>query len=556
MTTSTETTDKADEALRALLNSELPFAARHKLLAEIRARQPDLAKALETSLIERCCHQTGVIEELKAVVGALRQMTEKLTSPALREGLFLGRVSLADGRTLARIVHGNQETLVSVTDDEMFDTLHAGDRVLLTSEANAVLGKSDQSPSEPGECAVAERWLDADRLLLRHRDQTLVVRTAAGLSPETVKPGDKVRLDRNGWLAMEHIAGSQNTQYVASDNATSLPPEALAGYDDLRDGALRRIGCAIAHPELAATYGIRSRHPWILLGGPPGVGKTTLARVIAGTLQRETGRRCRIHKINGAELLSPYVGETEQRIKTLVREAAETEGWSILFIDEVDAIARTRGATSNVHSDRFLSTWLSELEGFEGRTSLILIAATNRLDTLDAAFRERFSWEIHVPRPRMDDARAIFGRHLTPEFPYRPNGPLAAPTRQSMIDTAVARLYLPNAPGAAIATLRFRDGRTRPVLARDLMSGRLIEQICTHARERAFQRHADGGDSGLTTDDMEFAVAAVRERLRVTLTPQNVHGYLTDLPTDVGVVSVEPAPRAPAGGAFIRQVTQ
>ena len=125
-----------------------------------------------------------------------------------------------------------------------------------------------------------------------------------------------------------------------------------------------------------------------------------------------------------------------------------------------------------------------------------------------------------------------------------------------MIDGAVAKLYLPNAPGAAIATLRFRDGKTRQVFARDLMSGRLIEQICTDARERAFQRHVDEGDPGLTAADMEFAVATARERLRMTLTPENVYGYLTDLPTDVGVVSVEPAPRAPASGAFLRQVTQ
>ena len=225
----------------------------------------------------------------------------------------------------------------------------------------------------------------------------------------------------------------------------------------------------------------------------------------------------------------------------------------MLFIDEVDAVARARGGAGNVHSDRFLSTWLSELEGFEGRARCVLVAATNRLDMLDSAFRSRFSCEIHVPRPRMDAARAIFERHLAAELPYDPGGDAAPGTRRTMIESAVAKLYLPNASGATIATLRFRDGKTRAVLARDLMSGRLIEQICTEARERAFQRHIDGGVRGLSAEDLDLAVDTVRDRLRATLTPHNVHSYLTDLPQDVGVVAVALPQRERASVTFLRQ---
>jgi SpoVK/Ycf46/Vps4 family AAA+-type ATPase len=264
-----------------------------------------------------------------------------------------------------------------------------------------------------------------------------------------------------------------------------------------------------------------------------------------------------VRKLNGAELLSPYVGETEQRIRSFVREVRASDACSVVFIDEVDSIARSRGAAGNVHSDRFLSSWLAELEGFDGRAPCIVIAATNRLDMIDAAFRSRFSDEIEMPRPRMEAARAIFARHLAPELPYDTEGSTGAlSARQRMIDAAVARLYLPNAPGALLATLRLRDGKTRAVFARDLISGRLIEQISVDARRRAFQRQVEGGAPGLRIDDIDAAVDAARERLRATLTPANAHAHLGDLPHDLGVAAVEPAPRVRGGVTFIHEAAR
>ena len=553
MTTNADTEARA--SLDKLCDASIPIELRQRLFAELRQR-PELSAPVDRALLLRDKAQSDAIAELGEVVDGLRQLTEKLSSAPLHEGVFVEACDLPDGKRLARVISVGRETLLEVVDDSIFETLRAGDRVLLATERNAVLGKAMPAPAGAGECAMVERWLDDvddARLVVRHRDQSLIVRAAAALSPENLQPGETVLLDPASGFAMERVPSDDKSAYAPIDEATSLQPEALAGYDDIRDGTLRRISSAVAHPDVAALYGMGQRRPWILLGGPPGNGKTTLARVLAGDLQRQTGRHCRIRKINGGELLSAYVGETEARIRALLREVRDSDQLSIIFIDEVEAVARTRGASGNVHSDRFLSTWLAELEGFEGRAPCIVVAATNRLDMLDAAFRSRFSTEIEVPRPRMEAARAIFAVHLGTDLPYDPGSGDAEQTRQRMIDLAVARLYLPNAPGALLATLRLRDGKARKVFARDLISGRLIEQICVDARERAFQRHVDGEHCGLRVEDIDAATDAARDRLRATLTPANAHSHLTDLPQDASVVGVDPAPRVHGGVSFIRE---
>jgi SpoVK/Ycf46/Vps4 family AAA+-type ATPase len=190
-----------------------------------------------------------------------------------------------------------------------------------------------------------------------------------------------------------------------------------------------------------------------------------------------------------------------------------------------------------------VAAFLAELDGFADRGGVAIIAASNRKDLIDPALLERLSdVEIHVSRPDMRGAQAIFRIHLSESLPYSPNGTAAGSTRCEIIEAAVSRFYSPNADNE-LCILRFRDGKTRTVTARELASGRIFEQVCRAARQVAFLRDVRGGEPGLRVTDMENAISQTMERLTSTLSLRNVHAYLSDLPQDVDVVSVEPTVR-------------
>lgn len=249
--------------------------------------------------------------------------------------------------------------------------------------------------------------------------------------------------------------------------------------------------------------------------------------------------------VKPAEWEDPYVGVTQQNIRNCfkaLREAAQDD-FAILFLDEIEAVGRIRGSAVGQHSDKFLAALLAELDGFTDRAGIAIIAATNRKDLIDPALLERLSdVEIQVKRPDQRGARSIFRIHLSESLPYSPNGPAAAATRGELIDVAVSRFYSPNAD-SELNSIRFRDGKTRIITARDLASGRIFEQVCRAARQRAFLRDVRGGEGGLQVEDMQNAVGNALERLASTLSPRNVYSYLADLPQDIDVVSVEPIVR-------------
>jgi len=525
-----------------LLADHLPLPDKLAMLQHLRAERGDACTELDQTLIEAVTATRKALKEVQAKQQELRQLIERLSAPPWYPATVL-EATPPTPSTRVLVQHGPNRRLVGVHQDLADQSFQAGDEVYLGPELNVIMAQARPTASDSGETACFERRLADGRLVVKHRDEEWVVRAAASLPLGQLEPGDLLRLAGDARMACEKLERSQGRQFILA-TVPDLNRACVGGQSDNLERLLSVLTAVLIDPAKAAHYGRAGRRS-IMLAGPPGCGKTLMARVAAAEIQRLSGKQCRFGVVKPAEWENPYVGVTEANIRHCFRTLREEarHGFAVLFLDEVESIGRARGGLVSQHADRFLTVLLTELEGFADRENVAIIAATNRKDLLDPALLERLSsLEIQVRRPDLDGARAIFDIHLRPEFAYYKNGEPAEATRNRLIETAVSKLYSPNG-AATLCTLKFRDNRTRTVHARELVSGRLIQQICESACDRAFERDRLTGEPGLRVVDMEEAVAETIERLATTITARNASAYLADLPTDVDIVSVDAVPR-------------
>jgi ATP-dependent 26S proteasome regulatory subunit len=502
----------------------------------LRASLPDGGRQLDVALFERLVRMAEGLQVAEATQEELREMLEQLDAPPWYPALFLRAVA-TDSGPRAMVLHAGARRVVGLADGVDLDALAAGEEVFLGANQNVVAGRSPIGPPQVGETAFFERVTDDGRCVLRWRDDEVVVDVAGTLDARALKSGDQVRWDRIAWMAFEKIPSAVGRRFLLAE-VPDVSRDQIGGQDANLDILLSALTAVLVAPEKARRYGLGGKRS-ILMVGPPGCGKTAMARVAAAEMARVGGVRCRFGVVKPAAWESPYVGETQQQIRSCFRALREeNEGCAVLFLDEIESIGRLRGAVANQHSDKFLAALLAELDGFTDREGIAIVAATNRKDLCDPALLERLSdIEITVRRPDMRGARAIFDIHLPATVPVDP-----AHTREEIVETAVSRLYGPNAENA-VCTLRFRDGKVRTVVARELASGRMFAQVGRAACQAAFLRELRGGEPGVRVADMEQAASDAIDRLASALGRQNVHAYLSDLPQDVDVVSVEPVVR-------------
>jgi proteasome-associated ATPase len=513
-----------------------------------RAQQSPTAAESLVDLSEQNLLLRSALERAQATQRELRSLVEQITETPWHPCLLQRVVETPEG-TRALVSVGAAPRLVALHPDVAQESLAVGELVYLDHKQSVLMARAEGAFTPATDSACFVRSAADGRLVVRVRDDELMLDRAARLNGAMPREGDRVLFDRPSRLALEFLPNATGQQYLLED-VGELSRAQVGGSRACLDELVAVLTAALIEPALARLYALGGRRA-ILLYGPPGCGKTLMARAAAAELQRQSGRRCRFAVVRPGEFESPYVGESEANIRACFRALAEASagGLALIFLDEIESIGRIRGAHGARHADRFLAALLAEIDGFRERGQVAILAATNRRDLLDPALLARLSdVQIAVPRPDLRSAREIFAVHLPESLPYarrgeskafEPGSPEAAELRSEVLEVATSLLYAPNA-GNEIAKLTLRDGTGRTVHARELASGRLIEQISLAAREKAFRRHARAEGAGVTSADAADAVADALSRLATTLSVHNARAYLDDLPEDIDVVRVEP----------------
>jgi proteasome-associated ATPase len=359
-----------------------------------------------------------------------------------------------------------------------------------------------------GEVATVKEVLSEDRVLVVGRaEDERVVRRAGSLTGVRLRAGDALTVDTRSDFAFEVIARSQ-IQDLILDDVPDVDYSRIGGLGpqlrQLRDA----VELPFAHPELYRAHGLRPPKG-VLLYGPPGCGKTLMAKAVAGVLARARGGTSFFLNIKGPELLNKYVGETERHIRQIFARARDRAAGGdvvVVFFDEMESLFRTRG--TGVSSDvetTVVPQLLAEIDGVESLDNVIVIGASNREDMIDPAILRpgRLDVKIQVDRPDDVAAREIFAKYLTAELPIHASelaahGGDADAAVAAMIDTVVRRMYAADDAGQFLE-VTYASGDKEILYFKDFASGAMIRNIVDRAKTMAIKALIDDGERGLTS---------------------------------------------------------
>lgn len=524
----------------------LPLDERLALLERLRASGMEGSAGIDRILMERIACLHGALATAQEEQEKLRGLLQSLTAPPHFPVVFLTTMNTA-GVQGALVQTENERRVVQMGDEVALDQLTPGDEVFLNHERNFLVAKSESPSYLTGEVATYSRNTGDGRLVLRSREEEVVVLARAALHAKGLKAGDSVRFSRTAGLAFEKIEPSKGEEFFLEATPSDSFDE-IGGLDRQIDSIKRLLTLHIFHPGVVGKYRL-PRKQSVLMEGPPGNGKTKVARATCSWLASlSRSGRSQFINVKPGSLNSMWYGATEKNYREIFRIAheaatAEPDVPVVLFFDEVDAIGGNRGESTHRIDDRMLNAFMAELQGFEEqkRGNIVILAATNRMDSIDPALLRPGrlgDLVLHFPRPNRKAAHAILGRHLPTDIHYASNGEGQRAAREALLHMAVAQLFAQD-NYTELANLTLRDGKRRTVRAADLLSGAQLQSIAQSAAERACVREAEGGPRGITTGDLGASISDFFLSAPRALTPRNARNYLHDLPQDVDVVRVD-----------------
>jgi proteasome-associated ATPase len=487
----------------AALRRKLAETPRQTRVLEERLHEAQANLAAVTAQNERL---VATLKEARDQIVALKEEVDRLAQPPSGFGVFL---DARDDGTV-EVFTGGRKLRVNVSPSVDVKSLKRGQEVMLNEALNVVEALGFE---RVGEIVMLKELLeDGERaLVISHADEERVVRLADSLIDQPLRAGDSLLLEPRSGYVYERIPKAEVEELVLEE-VPDITYDEIGGLSRQIEQIRDAIELPYLHADLFKEHKLRPPKG-VLLYGPPGCGKTLIAKAVANSLAKQvaakTGQSGKSFFLNikGPELLNKYVGETERHIRLVFQRAREkaSEGTPVIvFFDEMDSIFRTRG--SGVSSDvenTIVPQLLSEIDGVEGLENVIVIGASNREDMIDPAILRpgRLDVKIKIERPDAEAAKDIFSKYITPDLPLHPDdlaehGGSREATVQAMIQRVVERMYAETEENRFLE-VTYANGDKEVLYFKDFNSGAMIQNIVDRGKKMAIKEYLETGQKGL-----------------------------------------------------------
>ena len=459
------------------------------------------------------------LQDAKVQIEALRAEVEKLTAPPSAYAIFSSLN--ADGT--GNVYVSGRKMKVSLHPSIKGNAMRKGQEVVLNEALNVIEVKGFDIQ---GEVVRLKDVLEGNRALVTlHFDEEKVAELGDPLLAERLSAGDHLLYDPRSGYVVEKLPRSEAEELVLEE-VPDVDYEHIGGLQHELEQVRDAVELPFLHTALFLEYKL-SAPKGVLLYGPPGCGKTLIAKAVANSIAKKlghlTGKEVRSYflHVKGPELLNKYVGESERQVREVFKKAKERAADGnpvIVFFDEMDALFRTRGTgiSSDIEST-IVPQFLSEIDGMERLRNVIVIGASNRQDLIDPAVLRagRLDVKVKVGRPDAVAAKDIFSKYLSIDLPFseedlKRHGGDAKALVEQMTDLTVGAMYASSEENKFIE-VTYANGEKEVLYFKDFASGALIEGIVSRAKKFAVKRAIAKEGRGLRSEDL---IRAIREEFK------------------------------------------